>query len=219
MKRNIWTPILVLVCLVAIGCGGDPHSKRLNAGNMHPEGSYEGVFHSAAYGRMEFTQNGESVVGLYEGERHFGKIEGTVDGDLLEFRWQEWKEDLNGKVRSTSGHGYFVYTVVEEGTLENPRLAHFLKGEWGYDSDNAGNKWEAVKFPPKSKKILKPHQVGGTSTSMDEDYDGGSSNPFGGGSAPAEGGGGESSGGGDDSSSGGGGLDDAGSDQAVEDLF
>ena len=171
MKKNAYVFVCVVALTLLSACGGGgANYKSLTPGEMNPEGSFDGVFQSAAYGRMEMTVNGDVVVGLYEGERFFGKVEGTVDGDLMTFKWYQWNEDLNGKVRETTGHGYFRYTVVSEGTPENPRSTHFIKGEWGYGDDNAGSPWEAVKNQL-SKKNLQPRSTGEPTNQMDADFE------------------------------------------------
>ncbi|NLN61322.1 MAG: hypothetical protein GX146_00370 [Myxococcales bacterium] len=154
MRKNAFMMIAIaLVAASLAACGGNPHRKTLTPGNIHPDGSFDGVFHSEAYGRMEFTVNGDKAAGLYEGERHYGKIDGTINGDIMLFKWYQWNEDLSGKVRQSSGRGYFRYEVIDEGTVQQSRLTHFLKGEWGYGDDNAGNPWEAVRHS-NAKKML-----------------------------------------------------------------
>ena len=215
MKRNLMNlGLWGLFVALATGCAGNEGYKRLSGGPMPQMGTWEGVYYSEAYGRMELSDNGNgTIVGLYEGERMHGKIEGTAEGDLLNFKWTQWNEDLNGKERETKGHGYFRYLIKEEGTATKSRLTHFAEGEWGYLDKNSGNTWNCVKFPPNTPKILtmdgkkadvgdKPADPfagggGGSSTSSDS-----------GASEPA------SSGGGALDSTGGGGLE-----QDVDDLF
>jgi len=145
--------------LVAAGCGGGQTGSTTAeiAPRPMPEGgNFDGVFQSPAYGRMEFTVQGANVLGLYEGERHYGKIEGTIDGDVLNFTWTQWKQDLQGKERSSTGHGYFRYVIEEEKAMTSVKKVHRLNGEWGYEADNAGNPWKAVRLE-RAKKQLKPH--------------------------------------------------------------
>jgi hypothetical protein len=159
MRVRIACALCLLAALSALGCGGaqTPTSVEIAPNPMPAEGNFDGVYQSPAYGRMEFTVQGANVVGLYEGERHYGKIEGTINGDVLNFTWTQWKQDLQGKERSSTGHGYFRYVIKEEGTPTSSKMLHKLEGEWGYDSDNAGNPWKAVKLTGRAKKQLKPH--------------------------------------------------------------
>ncbi|MBN2341453.1 MAG: hypothetical protein JXX29_07270 [Deltaproteobacteria bacterium] len=203
-KKAIQLSVWVALVILAAACGGSEVYKRLSAGSMPEMGAWDGVYYSEAYGRMELTENGTNVVGLYEGERYKGKIEGIAEGDLLNFKWTQWNEDLNGKTRETTGHGYFRYTVVDEGTPEKSRLVHWAKGEWGYLEDNAGHAWEAVKFPDGTKKVLTledkaPEEAqskdpfassGSSSSSSSSSSDSGSSDSSGGGMDSLGGGGG-----------------------------
>lgn len=179
MKRNLFNFSIWLVFVaLLVGCGGNEGYKKLVAGQLPDMGNWDGVYYSDAYGRMELSDNGNgTIVGLYEGERFHGKIEGTAEGDLLNFKWTQWNEDLNGKSRETKGQGYFRYVIKEEGTMEKSRPTHYIEGEWGYLDANSGNTWSCVKFPQNTKKIL----------TMDgkKAEEGELSNPFGGGSAPA----------------------------------
>jgi hypothetical protein len=145
------------VAAALVGCGGAQGELPVQPGPMPQKGSWDGVFQSQAYGRMEFTQNGRNVVGLYEGERHFGRIEGRIEGDVLLFDWTQWNQDLQGKLREKTGKGYFKYHVVEEQGLTSTHTAHKLEGEWGYDDSRTGNPWSAVKLSDRAKKRLEPH--------------------------------------------------------------
>jgi len=158
MKTRIACAACCVAVLFALGCGGAQKSAsvQITARPMPEGGSWDGVFQSPAYGRMEFTVQGANVVCLYEGERHYGKIEGTIDGDVLNFTWTQWKQDLQGKERTSTGHGYFRYVIEEEKTTSSTKKVHRLKGEWGYDADNAGNPWKAIRLE-RAKKQLKPH--------------------------------------------------------------
>jgi len=168
MKKLFVLGLWVMSIVIITGCGasmqGVPTSNA-----MHAEGNFDGIYYSPAYGRLEMTANGDSIFGLYEGERHYGRLEGTIKDDLLKFTWTQWKTDLNGKVRKKTGKGYFKYVVKEEGTTKK-RLVHWLEGEWGYDNNYTGNPWECVKLPKKAQKFLKPHENNGPTTTMDSDY-------------------------------------------------
>jgi hypothetical protein len=160
MKRRVICGVLVVGALLALGCGGAqtrPSRVTIASKAMPEGGSWDGVFQSPAYGRMEFTAAGTEVTGLYEGERFFGKIEGVTDGDVMNFKWTQWNQDLQGKQRSKVGHGYFRYTIEVEQGAKTSHTIQKIDGEWGYDEDNAGNVWNAVKLRDGTKKTLKPH--------------------------------------------------------------
>lgn len=171
MRKSIVLVITIVLSSLACACGGpQPGRADVKAGPMPPDGDFDGVFQSPAYGRMEFTVEGNSVVGLYEGERHFGRIEGGINGNLMNFTWTQWNADLQGKYRESTGRGYFKYVVETEKGMASTRDVHRIRGEWGYGEDNAGNVWDAVKLSKRAKKTLKPHKVEGTTAVMDDDY-------------------------------------------------
>jgi hypothetical protein len=169
MKIRFVRAVCGVAVLFALGCGGPQKatSVEIAPGPMPEGGGFDGVFQSPAYGRMEFTAQGANVIGLYEGERHYGKIEGTINGNVLSFKWTQWKQDLQGKERTSTGHGYFRYIIDEEKTSGAPKKVHKIEGEWGYDTDNAGNPWKAVRLE-RAKKQLKPHAA--EEDGMGEDY-------------------------------------------------
>ena len=213
MNLSLWVVFVAL----ATGCAGNEGYKRLSGGPMPQMGSWDGVYFSEAYGRMELSDNGNgTIIGLYEGDRFHGKIEGVAEGDLLNFKWTQWNEDLNGKERESKGHGYFRYMVKEEGTAQKSRLTSFIEGEWGYGEQNSGNTWKAVKFPDNTPKILTMDGKKATEDSAAPP------DPFasgGGGSASSSDDSSSSSTG--DSSSGGGALDNSGGglEKDVDGLF
>jgi len=169
MKKAIVSALVVVAAVIAAACGGSKAHVNVTPGEMPMDGNWDGVYASPAYGRMEFTANGTTVYGLYESERWKGKIEGEAMGDVLHFRWTQWNGDMHGKVRETKGNGWFRYIVENEGSEDKPRYTHFIRGEWGYGDDNTGNKWEAVKFPVGTGKIL---------TTSDDQGEQKAANPF-----------------------------------------
>ena len=211
MKLGLWVAFIAL----AAGCGGAEGYKKVTAGPMPAMGNWDGVYYSEAYGRMELTDNGNgTVVGLYEGDRYHGKIEGVPEGDLLNFKWTQWDEDLNGKSRETTGHGYFRYVVKEEGTAQKSRLTAYAEGEWGYLEANSGHPWVAVRFPDGTKKILNlQNKETGEKTSTANPFEGGGASSSSSDASSSDGGSLDSSSG-SSSGSGGGGLE-----SDVSDLF
>lgn len=163
--------ILGLLSLLTVACGSSSGKIEVPKGPMPEGGNFDGVYHSAAYGRMEFTVSGNDVSGLYEGERSRGRIQGIIEGDLMSFEWEQWNQDLQGKSRSKKGRGYFKYTIETEGEEPNVKQVHWIKGQWGYNENNSGNTWEAVKLTKKSKKYLKPVETDGPRESMGDDYE------------------------------------------------
>ena len=83
---------------------------------------------------MYLRQSGDKVTGVYA-YKSGGRIEGTVDGNLMTFKWVDpgSKEKAQREMR---GRGYFKL-VREKKELK-------LKGEWGYEKDYSGaGPWNA----------------------------------------------------------------------------
>jgi hypothetical protein len=164
MRRLTIIAIAALVAAFAGSCGGSLAGKStLKPGPMPEGGNFDGVF-MTDFGRMELTETGGNITGLYEGEMRYGRIEGHVDGDLLYFKWTQWDERLRGKPRETSGHGVFKYDIE----LIKDHKRHTISGEWGFGDSEVGNLWKGNKLT-EGKKKLKPKEAG--PAVMDDDYE------------------------------------------------
>lgn len=142
----------------AVGCAGGAHVVRSKwkPGPMPAAGNFDGVYGSD-FGRLEITVSGDAAIGLYEGDKHHGRIEGEVEGDLLRFSWTQWNEDMQGKVRETTGRGIFRYKLTTQTRGDRVDEEHSLDGTWGYGGSEAGNSWRANKNP-RAKKQLQPRE-------------------------------------------------------------
>ncbi len=81
----------------------------------------------SSWGRLSLAQRGDRVSGTYAGSVP-GRVEGTVSGTRLDYRWSDSKR--------RSGRGYWIYTVDGQ-TVR-------LVGRWGSgDSDSDGGEWIA----------------------------------------------------------------------------
>jgi hypothetical protein len=183
--------VIALACAPALqGCGGGAkHSIRV--GPMPAGGSFTGVWFSPQYGEMHIEQSGSTAIGRYTKDERQGRLQGSVEGDVLRFEWKEKREMVVGRPAESKGHGYFkVYKKEDEDTWN-------LQGEWGTDaSETGGGPWTAVK-----SKARQPDVAG--------DGSGGSSSGSGSGSGSGGDFGGTDVGSGSGSSgSGGGGSDD-----------
>jgi hypothetical protein len=114
---------------------------------MPEGGSYTGVWHSPQYGEMHMVQTGSAVVGRYTKDERSGRIQGTVQGDVMRFEWTENREMVSGVPSTTRGRGYFRYTIDQSGT-------HNILGEWGIDdSETGGGSWNAYKMRNRQPSI------------------------------------------------------------------
>jgi hypothetical protein len=134
-------PILVIsmgLALAALGCGG-PSRANVSQGPMPEGGSFSGVWHSPQYGEMQMSTTGNQIVGCYVQNERAGRIQGTVQGNLMRFEWSERREMVVGRPTLTRGRGYFLYSVGGDGD-------HYIQGEWGADDhETGGGPWNAVR--------------------------------------------------------------------------
>jgi hypothetical protein len=159
--RTAW---LILSCaLFAFACGGAQHAK-LNVGAMPPGGTFTGVWFSPQYGELHMQQNGATVIGKYSKDERQGRIQGSVQGDVMRFEWSESRELIVGRPVKTKGHGYF--RVVKDESEDTWKIL----GEWGNDeSEQGGGQWNAVKS--KTRKPELGDEGGGESSGGDSGSD------------------------------------------------
>ncbi len=157
MKINLSTVVLVILIGIVAACGGArDKGPTWQKGPMPEGGNFDGVY-SSDFGRLELTvQMDGRVTGLYEGEQHNGRIEGSVGNNILRFNWTQWNQEMRGKIRETSGEGVFQY-IVEDIPVAGGKIKQDTKllGWWGYDRGKMNNRWNAYKLK-RSKKKLKP---------------------------------------------------------------
>jgi hypothetical protein len=138
MRASV-SAVLALSCALFVwACGGA--APGLRAGSMPDGGSFTGVWFSPQYGEMHMEQNGATVIGKFSKEEKKGRIQGTVDGDLLRFEWTQQRELIVGRASESKGHGYFR---VSMDAAEN---AWKIDGRWGVDdSETNGGPWTAIR--------------------------------------------------------------------------
>lgn len=153
LPRSVSSPSLLcssLLCLsllatgAVVGCSKPPPptTASVKAGDLAPAGDWSGVFYSPLYGHLHLVKEGNSVSGRWRtsGGDKWGELHGEVTGDLLKYKWVEHKIGMVGPGATTEGRGYFKYLVPAE---ENAN--HEIKGEWGLERSEVGNRWEAVR--------------------------------------------------------------------------
>lgn len=163
----------ILLCLLTIalvslptlqGCGGAP-KHTVQVGPMPAGATFTGVWFSPQYGELHIEQNGSTAIGRYSKDERSGRIQGTVEGDVLRFEWTESRELIVGRPVETKGHGYFK--IVKDEADDTWRL----DGRWGNDaSETDGGPWTAVK-----SKTRKPEVSGDGSGGSSEGSSSGSS--------------------------------------------
>lgn len=133
--------LLTLTIAVVSGCGGGGGRRaNLTPGVMPSGETFTGVYQSPQYGEMHVLQTGAQVVGEYTHDERRGRLQGTVQGDLLRFEWTERRELVVGRPNITRGRGYFRFVAGEDGS-------YYLVGEWGHDdNETGGGPWRAVRL-------------------------------------------------------------------------
>jgi hypothetical protein len=166
--RRVFSVLLVaLLALTALGCGnmnGEGKTANIESGPMPSGGSWEGVWYSELFGELHMKETGSRVEGRWmrpEMER-WGKLQGSHDGNVLRFEWEEFVDGIIGPNSKKTGRGYFVYSRPEGENVDDR-----IRGEIGRGNDEVGAPWEAIK-----QRNVKPNlgSIGGSGAS---EYGGG----------------------------------------------
>lgn len=137
------------MCTLAllVGCGGSSQAT-LHIKAMPEGGSFTGVWFSPQYGEMHILQSGSSAIGRYAKDERLGRLQGSVQGDVMRFEWTEQRELIVGRPVQTRGHGYF--RIVKDTAEDTWKLV----GEWGNDAaERGGGPWNAVKSKTRKPEI------------------------------------------------------------------
>lgn len=152
---------VVLAAVLLAGCGG-ARKPAIHAKPMPAGGSFTGVWFSPQYGEMHIRQNGSTALGRYTKDERTGRMQGSVEGDIMRFEWTEQRELISGRPVQTKGHGYF--RLLKDDAEDTWKLV----GEWGHDADETGGgPWNAVK-----SKTRKPELEGDGDKAPPSDSDG-----------------------------------------------
>lgn len=139
LRSSLMLTFSISLALAALGCGGGGNRANVSPGQMPEGGTFTGIWHSPQYGEMHLVQTGTQVVGCYTKDERRGRIQGTVQGDLMRFEWSERRELVSGRPLTTRGRGYFRYRLGDDGD-------HYATGEWGHDDNEVGGgEWNAVR--------------------------------------------------------------------------
>ena len=140
-------PLGLIALAFTVGCGGASGGGALKAGPMPEGGDFSGVYHSPQYGDMNLIQSGNSVIGEFKKDERDGRINGSVEGNLMRFDFVERRALVSNRPMETKGKGYFRY-MIDPATKE-----HVLKGEWGLDDNMTGggpwNAWKSLRSKPR----------------------------------------------------------------------
>jgi hypothetical protein len=130
----------LLAASALAACGGGGGRANVTPGVMPPGETMTGVYQSPQYGEMHLVQTGVQVVAEYTHDERRGRLQGTVQGNLLRFEWTERRELVVGRPNITRGRGYFHFTREADGSF-------YLLGEWGADdNETGGGPWRSVRL-------------------------------------------------------------------------
>jgi hypothetical protein len=129
-------------CADSGGSSGGGRVANLKPGDMPPESSWNGVYFNPQYGNLHLVETGGSIAGKWKRTdgSAWGELNGPVTGNVFHFEWTEHKIGLVGPSSTSKGKGYFVYKRPPGDNIDDQ-----LEGEWGLNTDEAGNKWDCVK--------------------------------------------------------------------------
>lgn len=143
VKLSLLGALALPSALTLTACGNSSEVKhaQVKAGEMPAGAEWQGVYYSPVYGYLHVLVDGKTAQGAWRtgGGDAYGELQGEVDGDLMRYTWTQHKIGQIGREATSSGKGYFKYTVPKEGE------SHKIVGEWGLGESDAGNSWDAVK--------------------------------------------------------------------------
>lgn len=131
-RTGVLVVMAIAICLVLSACSTAPGVPT--AQPMPQGGNFSGLWYSPQFEHMYLLQSGDTVRGVYA-YREGGRLEGTVQGDLLTFEWTDPGSRQHAR-RAMVGHGYLK--LIKDGDTMR------LVGEWGHEKAYRGaGPWEA----------------------------------------------------------------------------
>jgi len=123
------------------GCGGHGAAfPGVTAGPMPADQTWPGVYYNPVYGNLHLTEQDNSVVGRWRrtDSSHWGELSGTVEGNLLRFKWTEHTYGSVGPAADLRGNGIFVYKIGQNDVPE-------LDGKYALEDRDETGDWHCVK--------------------------------------------------------------------------
>lgn len=133
-----------LVAAPLAGCkgGADSAAGAPKAGEMPAGESWQGVYFHPIFGHLHLVEQGTNIVGRWKraDESAWGELEGTVEGNIIRYKWVEHKIGLVGAASSSKGKGWFQYQAAKEekGSAE-------IDGKFGLEDGPEDADWHSVK--------------------------------------------------------------------------
>ncbi len=135
MRTLLFGPLVLLLA----ACGGGRNAAQMNTqiqdAPMPEDGTFAGVWFTT-WGEMTIEVTGSSVVGQFcdEENNRYGRLEGTVRGNVMRFRWTTNDVSMGNRARTTEGSAIVQLRFVPMGENQGQRF----EGTWGYGRSNAG---------------------------------------------------------------------------------
>ncbi len=170
LPRFVSTFLVLGLALAGLSaCGGSGGGRaNVSPGVMPPGQTFTGVYSSPQYGEMQLVQTGVQVVAEYVQDERRGRLQGTVQGDLMRFEWSERRELVVGRPNVTRGRGYFRFVHGDDNS-------YYIVGEWGHDqNETGGGPWRGVRLRNRRPRLSDGTSStvgGGEDTSGDEQGD------------------------------------------------
>ncbi len=132
--------LVALFTALLAACGPGGGRANVTPGTLPAGATFTGVYQSPQYGEMQILQTGAQAIGEYTQDERRGRIQGTIQGDLMRFEWSERRELVVGRPTTMRGRGYFRFVHGDDGS-------DYLVGEWGHDDNEVGGgPWRAVRL-------------------------------------------------------------------------
>ena len=123
------------------GCGAHEAAfPTVKVGEMPAGQTWPGVYYNPVYGYLHLVGQEGNLVGRWKrtDSSHWGELNGTVEGNVLRFKWNEHTYGAVGPAADIRGTGVFSYRMGENDIPE-------LDGQYALeDSDNTAD-WHCVK--------------------------------------------------------------------------
>lgn len=138
---NSFKLLLIVVFLSAglINCSGSQYGSCDNgvgpSGPLPSGAGWSGIWFTN-FGQMSITVEGRNLVGEFcdDDRQQWGRIEGTIQGNIVHFRWVSHDVRMVGRDRVTEGSGVIQHQMEKRGDLE---VEKFI-GSWGYGNEVCG---------------------------------------------------------------------------------
>lgn len=147
MKRTTFALAAALAAISVLpacagSTGGGPQVAKVTPGTLPTGETFKGVWYNRVFGDLHLVPEGNHVNGKYKSPQSgvWGKVTGTITGDVIKFEWVEHKTGAIGPGSTKSGKGYWKFVPGEA-----PAPAA-LKGEWGLgDNEVGGGEWDCIR--------------------------------------------------------------------------